>query len=337
LFAPAKLTRAQVESGNALCRLAVLAAHEFDLELGYGGAADGDDPFELTFSLNGSDCRFFVPPRLLQRAAQSFFSLARDHQLPEELIAPALEAALAPWMARLEKAVGIELALRGVAVAKPADAAAAPLVFSLPGLAATLAVAPPDGLILPALPAAPATTPLGLVLRLPLVIADVEITTAELEGLANGDVVLLTGLSPQGASQVQLAISPGTAIIADVDGRTMTVARVGRSMSSNDADGNAPADSNAAPAATAAPLVPAAALEEVPLRIVFDLGDLELTLAELKAIAPGQVIDLARAPGNAVRVSVNGRRIGAGEIVEIEGRLGVRITELVGRNERPAS
>ena len=49
------------------------------------------------------------------------------------------------------------------------------------------------------------------------------------------------------------------------------------------------------------------------------------------------MIDLAREPGNAVRVSVNGRRIGAGEIVEIEGRLGVRITELAVRNERPAS
>ena len=70
---------------------------------------------------------------------------------------------------------------------------------------------------------------------------------------------------------------------------------------------------------------------------MFDLGDIELTLAELKALVPGQVIDLAREPGSAVRVTVNGRRIGAGEIVEIEGRLGVRITELTGRNERPAS
>jgi type III secretion protein Q len=83
--------------------------------------------------------------------------------------------------------------------------------------------------------------------------------------------------------------------------------------------------------------MPAAAVDELPLRVVFDLGDIELSLAELKALVPGQVIDLAREPGNAVRVSVNGRRIGAGEIVEIEGRLGVRITELAVRNERPAS
>jgi len=75
----------------------------------------------------------------------------------------------------------------------------------------------------------------------------------------------------------------------------------------------------------------------VNLKVVFDLGEIELSLPEVRALVPGQVIDLGRLPTQAVRVSVNGRRIGTGEIVEIEGRLGVRLLELAGRHEHPAA
>jgi type III secretion protein Q len=90
----------------------------------------------------------------------------------------------------------------------------------------------------------------------------------------------------------------------------------------------------AQPAASSLPAVP---VEEVTLKVVFDLGEIELSLPEVRALVPGQVIDLGRLPTQAVRVSVNGRRIGTGEIVEIEGRLGVRLLELAGRHEHPTA
>jgi type III secretion system YscQ/HrcQ family protein len=347
------LTRAEAKAGNDLCRLAALAAREFGTEIAFGGAAPGEESVLVTIAINGTDARVFVPPAMIHRAARSFFGLAKDHAMPESLAAAALEASLEPLIARLEKAAGIEIAVRGIAVAGHEAAGTAPFTFRLPGLpeGGTIAIRPSADLAMPKLPATAWTTGDALTLSVPMVVAEVGVTVAELGHLSTGDVIVLPGMTAANVAHVQLAISPHTVIIAEVDGHRLTVARSGKSMSNTDAASGAkgapaakPATpaakpAAAAPAAPAAPepVVPAATVEELPLSIVFDLGTVELSLAELKALVPGQVIDLAREPGNAVRVTVNGRRIGAGEIVEIEGRLGVRITELAVRNERPAS
>jgi type III secretion protein Q len=352
MFAPPRLTRTEAASGNMVCRLAALGARELGTELAFGGAIEDEETVELIVAINGVDVRLFVPPGMMHRATRSFFGLAKDYAVPEELVAASLEATLAPWIARLEKAAAIEIAIRGMRVAERGAAGRAPLSFRLPALpgSGVIAVSPSAALALSQLPAVPWTNGDALVLRVPIVVAEVGVSVAELEQLARGDVIVLAGATAGGIAHVQLAISPHTAIIAEVDGHKLTVARAGKSMSTPDAAAGAKTATAAKPtlatakpgavtpaAAQPDPVLPAAAVDELPLRIVFDLGDIELSLAELKALVPGQVIDLARDPGNAVRVSVNGRRIGAGEIVEIEGRLGVRITELAVRNERPAS
>ena len=45
-------------------------------------------------------------------------------------------------------------------------------------------------------------------------------------------------------------------------------------------------------------------------------------------LRPGQVIELSRSPGEPVDLVVAGKRIGKGELVEIDGELGVRILSL---------
>ena len=44
----------------------------------------------------------------------------------------------------------------------------------------------------------------------------------------------------------------------------------------------------------------------------------------------GQVIELNRGPGEPVELSVNGKVVARGELVEVEGQLGVRILSLAG-------
>jgi type III secretion protein Q len=343
-FSAPKLTRSDVQAANAVCRLASVVGREFGLDLSPGGQAQAEDAVEVAVAIDSAELSVFVPASLLHHAARSFFSLVRDYQVPEGLVVATLEATVGPALARVEKAAGIQIALRRMNVAKPDSFRGAPLVFTIDGPAGgTVAVVPSPQLALPRLVAAPWTDGRSLPIALPLVVAELGVTVAEFDSLAIGDVVVLAGMSAADADQVHLAISPAGGIIARIDGHRLSIERLGKSMSTSDAapatkpapaaaaarPGAAPA---AAPAAKA-PVVPAASVEELPLRIVFDFGDLELTLAELKALVPGQVIDLARTPGSAVRMTVNGRRIGAGEIVEIDGRLGVRITELAGRND----
>lgn len=73
---------------------------------------------------------------------------------------------------------------------------------------------------------------------------------------------------------------------------------------------------------------PLEALMDLPLRVTFDVGDRQLTLAQLQQMQVGQVMPLDRPLSSAVSVRVNGALVGTGELVEIDGRLGVTLTRL---------
>jgi type III secretion protein Q len=78
---------------------------------------------------------------------------------------------------------------------------------------------------------------------------------------------------------------------------------------------------------SAAPTAPIS-LESVPVRLSFDLGDLEITLGELQALQPGQALDLGHPLSGAVRIRANGALLGEGDLVEIDGQMGVSIRRL---------
>lgn len=74
-----------------------------------------------------------------------------------------------------------------------------------------------------------------------------------------------------------------------------------------------------------------ASLDRLPLRVVFDLGEVAMTLGELRELQVGQTLDLGRTLSQAVQVRVNGALLATGELVEIDGRLGVTLSALSAR------
>ena len=83
------------------------------------------------------------------------------------------------------------------------------------------------------------------------------------------------------------------------------------------------ADEKEPPSAEAAGL-----LEDITVAMVVELGRVMVSAADVVQLRPGQVIELSRAPGEPVDLVVDGKRIGKGELVEIDGELGVRILSL---------
>jgi flagellar motor switch protein FliN len=70
-------------------------------------------------------------------------------------------------------------------------------------------------------------------------------------------------------------------------------------------------------------------LEDITVAMVVELGRVMVSAADVVQLRPGQVIELSRAPGEPVDLVVDGKRVGKGELVEIDGELGVRILSLV--------
>ncbi|MBB5536478.1 type III secretion system cytoplasmic ring protein SctQ [Rhizobium giardinii] len=67
---------------------------------------------------------------------------------------------------------------------------------------------------------------------------------------------------------------------------------------------------------------------DIPVKIVFDVGRIELPLSELEGIGEGHVFTLDRSKPDAVEIVAQGRIIGRGEIVTLDGLAAVRVTAL---------
>ncbi len=68
-------------------------------------------------------------------------------------------------------------------------------------------------------------------------------------------------------------------------------------------------------------------LADVPIDIEVELGRKSLTLQEVLALAEGAVIRMPRSAGENIDILAGGHIFGSGEIVIIEERFGVRITD----------
>jgi type III secretion protein Q len=71
--------------------------------------------------------------------------------------------------------------------------------------------------------------------------------------------------------------------------------------------------------------------DDMPVTVTFDLGQVEVPLGELRRIDEGYTFNLQKPLDGAVTMRVNGRLVGKGELVEIEGSLGVRVAELLAK------
>lgn len=67
-------------------------------------------------------------------------------------------------------------------------------------------------------------------------------------------------------------------------------------------------------------------LTQLPVRLHVVLGQVDLSLAEISSMISGTVLELDKGKSDPVHLAVNGRILGTGELVEIDGKLGVRIT-----------
>jgi len=69
---------------------------------------------------------------------------------------------------------------------------------------------------------------------------------------------------------------------------------------------------------------------DVPVSLTIELGGCKLPMREVLALNIGSVVQLDKAADAPVEMSVNGKLIARGEVVVIEERYGVKITEVIG-------
>ena len=68
---------------------------------------------------------------------------------------------------------------------------------------------------------------------------------------------------------------------------------------------------------------------DVPVNISAVLGKASMSVAQLLKLAQGSVLELDRKVGEAIDIYVNNRLVARGEVVIVDDRLGVTMTEII--------
>jgi flagellar motor switch protein FliN len=75
------------------------------------------------------------------------------------------------------------------------------------------------------------------------------------------------------------------------------------------------------------------AVFDVPVQVSAVLGRARMEIGDLLKLGPGTVLELDRKVGEAIDIYVNNRLVARGEVVLVEEKLGVTMTEII-RAER---
>lgn len=204
-----------------------------------------------------------------------------------------------------------------------------PATIVAPLAAAAAAVPPARGALDPSLP-----------VRASLVIGAARLPASEIAALGKGDVVVPDELSmdPRLADVGRARLVVGRRRAYDVEleqGRVWRVARRASipaprlsgawlrrkkeaPMSQPDTDPTSRADT-------------VQSLGDVEIEVSIELARLEMPVPEVAALAPGVVVTTGRLTGERVALRAGDRVIAWGDLVDVEGEVGVRITEVTSR------
>ena len=68
---------------------------------------------------------------------------------------------------------------------------------------------------------------------------------------------------------------------------------------------------------------------DVPVIVSAVLGNSRMPIGDLLKLAPGAILELDRRVGEAIDILVNNRLVARGEVVLVDDRLGVTMTEII--------
>ena len=73
---------------------------------------------------------------------------------------------------------------------------------------------------------------------------------------------------------------------------------------------------------------------DIPLEVSVELGRAHLLVNELLQLGQGSVIELTKLAGEPMEILVNGKLVARGEVVVVNEKFGVRLTDIISPIER---
>ncbi len=68
---------------------------------------------------------------------------------------------------------------------------------------------------------------------------------------------------------------------------------------------------------------------DVPMKVGIQLGQRNMKVREILQLRPNSVVEIPKSAGENVDILISGKLLACGEVLEIEGHAGVRLTDLL--------
>jgi type III secretion protein Q len=288
------------------------------------------DPFVVTLEWGGGRLHLLAGRAILRLLYAHRFAAAPLDVLPEDLALAAFRLAWRDAVGAIELLSGRHVRLVRAARAEPGALDGAVFRFALSldsesardGLTALVATDAP-GLALLALlarrqPLESAKRDSQILVPLRLELGEMRLTVAALRELCVHNVLVPDTVIEAEAPTVWLCADSRHAARAKLNGHSLIIESIVEKKTTPQPQ--TPPQNEEADAL--------AALDEVEVRLSFDLGEKTLRLDELAALQPGQVLELDAPTNRLVAIRANGRLVGRGELVRVADQVGVRVLEL---------
>ncbi|OUR98967.1 flagellar motor switch protein FliN [Halobacteriovorax marinus] len=73
---------------------------------------------------------------------------------------------------------------------------------------------------------------------------------------------------------------------------------------------------------------------DIPLKITVELGRTEVMIKDLLQLGQGSVLELDKLAGEPLEILVNGKLVAKGEVVVVNEKFGIRLTDIISPIER---
>ena len=73
---------------------------------------------------------------------------------------------------------------------------------------------------------------------------------------------------------------------------------------------------------------------DIPVEVTVELGRTKMLIRELLQLGQGSVIELDKAAGDPMEVLVNNKLVARGEVVVVNEKFGIRLTDVISPAER---
>lgn len=123
----------------------------------------------------------------------------------------------------------------------------------------------------------------------------------------------------------------------------MNMGDLGAALAAAGSQGQAPmaaAGAGAASGASAAPKADAPQVQsldfilDIPLKVTVELGRTKMAIRDILQLAQGSVVELSKFAGEPLEVLVNDKLIARGEVVVVNEKFGIRLTDIISPVER---